>query len=129
VLLRPLPYADADRLVLFRSTEADKEGNPFSYPDITDLRERQRSFTELAAIRSGGWTLTGAGDAERLPGTQVSAEFFPVLGVKPIVGRVLLPEEDAVVARRVVMLHYNLWQRRFGGPGGGPTKTESPTVP
>ena len=65
---RPLPHADADRLLLFRSTEANKEGNPFSYPDITDLRERQRSFTELAAIRSGGWTLTGAGDAERLPG-------------------------------------------------------------
>ena len=115
VLLRPLPYADADRLVLFRAMEADKESNPFSYPDITDLRERQRSFTELAAIRSGGWTLTGAGDAERLPGARVSAEFFPMLGVKPIVGRVFLPEEDAVGAPRVVILHYNLWQRRFGG--------------
>jgi hypothetical protein len=62
VLLRPLPYENAERLVLFRATESDKESNPFSYPDITDLREQQKSFTELAAIRSGGWTLTEAGD-------------------------------------------------------------------
>jgi len=115
VLLRPLPYQDAERLTLFRATEAEKESNPFSYPDIVDLRERQQSFTELAAIRSGGWTLTGTGDAARIPGARVSAEFFPMLGVKPVVGRVFLPEEDRPGAPRVVMLHYNQWQKRFGG--------------
>jgi putative ABC transport system permease protein len=115
VLLRPLPYEDADRLTLFRATEADREGSYFSYPDIKDLHERQQSFAQLAAIRSGGWTLTGAGDAERLPGARVSAEFFSMLGVKPVVGRVFSPEEDRPGAERVVMLHYNLWQRRFSG--------------
>jgi putative ABC transport system permease protein len=115
VLLRPLPYEDAERLVLFKASEANKESNSFSYPDIKDLRERQQSFTQLAAIRSGGWTLTEAGDAERLPGARVSAEFFPMLGIKPVAGRVFSPEEDRPGAARVVMLHYSLWQRRFGG--------------
>jgi putative ABC transport system permease protein len=115
VLLRPLPYEDAERLTLFRATEADKESSYFSYPDITDLRERQQSFEQIAAIRSGGWTLTGVGDAERLPGARVSAEFFSMLGVKPVLGRVFSPEEDRPGAERVVMLHHNLWQRRFGG--------------
>lgn len=114
VLLRPLPYQDAERLTLFRATEAEKESNPFSFPDIRDLHEQQQSFEQLAAIRSGGWTLTGAGDASRIPGARVSAEFFPMLGVKPILGRVFLPEEDQPGAARVVMLHYTLWQRRFG---------------
>jgi putative ABC transport system permease protein len=115
VLLRPLPYADSERLTLLRATEADKESNQFSFPDIQDLRERQQSFEELAAIRSGGWTLAGTGDAERIPGARVSAEFFPMLGVEPVVGRVFLPEEDRPGAERVVMLHHNLWQRRFAG--------------
>jgi putative ABC transport system permease protein len=115
VLLRPLPYDDAEQLAQFKAIEGDKESTPFSFPDITDLRAQQQSFAALAAIRSGGWTITEAGDAERLPGARVSAEFFPMLGVKPIVGRVFLPEEDRPGAPRVVMLHYNLWQRRFGG--------------
>jgi hypothetical protein len=58
VLLRPLPYADSERLTLLRATEADKESNQFSFPDIRDLREWQQSFEELAAIRSGGSTPT-----------------------------------------------------------------------
>lgn len=115
VLLRPLPYDGAERLTLLRAMEAGKESNPFSFPDITDLRVQQQSFEQLAAIRSGGWTLTGAGDAERFPGARVSAEFFPLLGIKPVLGRVFSPEEDRPGAERVVMLHYDLWQRRFGG--------------
>lgn len=94
VLLRPLPYQGAERLTLFRALEAEQESNPFSFPDIRDLREQQQSFEQLAAIRSGGWTLAGTVEAARIPSARVSAEFFPVLGVKPVLGRVFLPEED-----------------------------------
>jgi putative ABC transport system permease protein len=118
VLLRPLAYQQSERLVQFQSTESEKTGAYSSHPDFVDLRDQSRSFERVAAVRSGGWTLTGDGDAERLPGARVSAEFFPMLGVKPALGRVFRPEEDRPGAERVVMLHHNAWQRRFGGDPG-----------
>jgi putative ABC transport system permease protein len=118
VLLRPLPYEHSERLAELQSTESDKAGAYSSHPDFTDLRNQSQSFERMAAVRSGGWTLTGDGDAERLPGARVSAEFFPMLGVKPALGRVFRPEEDRPGAERVVMLHHKVWQRRFGGDPG-----------
>jgi putative ABC transport system permease protein len=118
VLLRPLPYERSERLVQLQPTESDKAGAYSSHPDFTDLRDQSQSFERMAAVRSGGWTLTGDGDAERLPGARVSAEFFPMLGVKPALGRVFRPEEDRPGTDRVVMLHHNVWQRRFGGDPG-----------
>jgi len=118
VLLRPLPYEQSERLAQLRSTESEKDGAYFSHPDFIDLRDQSQSFELMAAARSGGWTLTGDGDAVRLPGARVSAEFFPMLGVKPALGRVFRPEEDRPGAERVVMLHHNVWQRRFGGDPG-----------
>ncbi len=118
VLLRPLPYEQSERLAQLQSTESEKSSAYFSHPDFIDLKDQSRSFEQMAAVRSGGWTLTGDGDAERLPGARVSAEFFPMLGVKPTLGRVFRPEEDRPGAERVVMLHNNVWQRRFGGDPG-----------
>jgi putative ABC transport system permease protein len=118
VLLRQLPYEQSERLAQIQSTESEKVGPYFSHPDFTDMRDQSQSFERIAAARSGGWTLTGDGDAERLPGARVSAEFFPMLGVKPALGRVFRPEEDRPGAERVVMLHHNVWQRRFGGDPG-----------
>jgi putative ABC transport system permease protein len=115
VLLRSLPYEQSARLAQLQSTESEKAGAYSSYPDFIDLRNQSQSFERMAAVRSGGWTLTGDGDAERLPGARVTAEFFPMLGIKPALGRVFLPEEDRPGAERVVMLHHNVWQRRFGG--------------
>jgi putative ABC transport system permease protein len=118
VLLRPLPYERSERLAQLQSTESEKAGAYFSYPDFTDLRDQNQSFERMATVRSGGWTLTGDGDAERVPGARVSAEFFPMLGVKPALGRVFRPEEDRPGADRVVMLHHKVWERRFGGDPG-----------
>jgi hypothetical protein len=94
VLLRPLPYEQSERLAQLQAIESEKAGAYFSHPDLIDLRNRSQEFERMAAVRSGGWTLTGDGDAERLPGARVSAEFFPMLGVKPALGRVFWPEED-----------------------------------
>ena len=114
MLLRSLPYEGSERLPLFRVTEDDKESSCFSHPDIEDLRERRHSFERLAAIRSCGWTLTGKGDAERLPGARILADFLTMLGVKPALGRVFSPDEARAGAERVGMPRYNLWWRRFG---------------
>jgi hypothetical protein len=114
----PLPYEQSERLAQLQPVESEKASAYFSHPDFIDLRDQSQSFERMAAVRSGGWTLTGDGDAERLPGARVSSEFFPMLGVKPALGRVFRPEEDRPGADRVVMLHHNLWQRRFGGDPG-----------
>jgi hypothetical protein len=64
VLLRPLPYERSERLAQLQSTESEKAGAYFSYPDFTDLRDQNQSFERMATVRSGGWTLTGDGDAD-----------------------------------------------------------------
>ncbi|OJT17558.1 permease [Archangium sp. Cb G35] len=115
VLLRPLPMPEAERLVHVYSVSRGKNGDT-SVLDFRDMREKSRSFKELAASDSTDLSLTGAGgEPERLQGTTVSAEFFQVLGTSPLVGRTFLPGEDAPGHSRVVVLGHALWQRRFGG--------------
>jgi hypothetical protein len=65
VILRPLPYEQSERLAQIQSVEPEKAGAYFSHPDFIDLRDQSQSFERLAAVRSGGWMLTGNGDAER----------------------------------------------------------------
>src|SRR5919106_352567 len=71
VLLRPIPYEQSERLAQIQSIESEKPEAYFSHPDFIDLRDQSQSFEQMAAVRSGGWTLTGDGDAERLPGARV----------------------------------------------------------
>jgi putative ABC transport system permease protein len=115
VLLRPLPYADADRLVVVIETVAERPIG-VSYPNFVDFRNQNTVFENLAAVRHReSFNLTGTGDSERLQGRLVSANFLSTLGVKPILGRDFLPEDDRAGAAPVVMLSHALWQRRFGG--------------
>ncbi|MFE8599359.1 ABC transporter permease [Archangium violaceum] len=115
VLLRPLPMPEAERLVHVYSVLRGRNGDT-SVLDFRDMREKSRSFKELAAADSTDLSLTGAGgEPERLQGTTVSAEFFQVLGTSPLVGRTFLPGENAPGHSRVVVLGHALWQRRFGG--------------
>jgi putative ABC transport system permease protein len=116
VLLRPLPFRDADRLFVVSHLPADL---PFELPPgLADYhwlayRERQRSFERATAYVRSAVTLSGAGDATRLAGARVDASFFPVLGGSPILGRTL---SEAEVARgeHVVVLGERLWRERFG---------------
>jgi putative ABC transport system permease protein len=115
VLLRPLPYEDADRLVVLTETVADRPIG-VSYPNFVDWRNQSTMFENVAAVRNReSFNLTGNGDSERLQGRLVSANFLSTLGVKPIRGRDFAPEDDRPGAAPVVMLSYALWQRRFGG--------------
>jgi putative ABC transport system permease protein len=115
VLLRPLPYEDADRLVVLTETVADRPIG-VSYPNFVDWRNQSTMFESIAAVRHReSFNLTGSGDSERLQGRLVSANLLSTLGVKPIRGRDFAPEDDRPGAAPVVMLSYALWQRRFGG--------------
>lgn len=116
VLLRPLPYENADRLVVVEETVADSSLGSVSYPNFVDWRNQNTVFANLAAVRQReSFNLTGAGESERLQGRLVSANFLSTLGVKPYRGRDFIAEDDRAGAVRVVLLSHALWQRRFGG--------------
>ena len=114
VLLRPLPYADADRLVVLTETLSERPIG-VSYPNFVDWRNQSTTFENVAAVRHReSFNVTGAGDSERLQGRLVSANFLATLGVKPILGRDFSAEDDRPGAAPVVMISHALWQRRFG---------------
>ena len=116
VLLRPLPYRDADRLVVVRNTEP-KTGAlwPVSYADFEDWTRDSRSFEDMAALQFESFNLTGAGEAVRVPGLRVSAGLLPLLGVTPALGRGLSPSDESTSANASVVLTHGFWLRRFGG--------------
>src|SRR6266851_2417766 len=116
VLIRPLPYADAGRLVMIWD-EMSHIGFPkhFSTPaEWYEWRRNNTVFTDIAATEPGQATLSGDGEPEELPGRKVTANFWTVLGVRPLVGRAFTEEEDTRGVRVAVISH-GLWQRRFGG--------------
>ncbi|HTV60077.1 MAG TPA: ABC transporter permease [Verrucomicrobiae bacterium] len=116
VLLRPLPFANPDRLVLvFDSNQ--REQDPFdglSYADFEECREQNRAFTDVAANQEHQLTLTGVGEPTVLTTNVVTPELFSVLGVKPLAGRTFLPEDGKRGAAPVVIVSENLWRSRFG---------------
>lgn len=116
VLLRPLPYENADRLVVVVEAVAEKPIGGASFPNFADWRTQNTVFANLAAVRQReSFNLTGTGESERLQGRLVSANFLSTLGVKPIRGRDLVAEDDRPGATPAVLLSYGFWQRRFGG--------------
>src|SRR5687768_7659288 len=116
VLLRPLDYPDPGRIVIIRETQVPKFPEfSVSPPNYLDWQKQTKSYEYLAAYSGAGINLTGEGEPQRLVGVKVTAHYFDVMGVKPILGRMLLPEEDAPGKNHVVVLSYPFWQRVFGG--------------
>ncbi len=114
VLLNPLPYPQPDRLVALYLRTPDSPRWSIAYPNFLDWVRDNRSFSALAAYRGDTFNLTGVGEPERLSAEMVSASFFPMLGVKPVLGRTLLPGDDQVGAAPVVLISGGLWKRKFG---------------
>jgi predicted permease len=117
VILRPLRFTDPDRLAVVWE-EASFAGFPTNTPapaNYFDWKKQNRSFEDMAATRSNSFNLTGDGDPERVAAYAVTANFFPILGVQPLFGRLFLDEEDRPGANNVVVLSYQLWQTRYGG--------------
>ena len=115
-LLRGLPYKQPDRLYhLWEKTPQEQfSKREFSYPDYQDYQQNN-VFEGLAAYTGGRVLLSGVGDPEFVGGPRVSANFFSVLGVDPIIGRTFQTGEDQPGGPKVAVLNYGLWQRRFGG--------------
>jgi putative ABC transport system permease protein len=115
LLLRQLPYRDPGKLVQVWETDVRRDRNAVtaSYPNFADWRDQNQVFEQIAAYSGGGFILTGSADPERIQGALVSPSFFPMLGIKPIVGRVFLPEEDHPNRVFSAVISERLWRRCF----------------
>jgi predicted permease len=118
VVLRPIPYAEPDRLVALRSLDRRGGGRPtqLSYPTFFDFREQNQVFERLVSYRDAPFTLTDAHPPLQVAGEIVSWDLFPLLGIAPERGRGFRPEEERP-GTHVVVLSHALWESRFGGDG------------
>ena len=116
VLLKPLPFAEAERLVAVWHTNPQKgeTQSPASYPNFVDWREQGRSFEAMAGFMPRGVSLTSVAEPGQLPGSYVTTNLFALLGAKPAFGRDFLPEEGRPGAPRVVIFSHGFWRQRFG---------------
>ena len=114
VLIRPLPYVDADRLYLLFQTSGRVGRTRVTPLDFVDLQAQVRSM-RIAGVVGNGFTFTGQGDPELAVGHLVSGEFFNLLGVKPALGRTFGTADEAAGNNDLIVLSHRLWQRRFGG--------------
>ncbi len=113
VLLNPLPFRNASRIVsMFEATPNFFKGS-ISYPNFLDWQRDNRSFEAMAAYRSTDGSITGTGQAEYVHAQRVSANFFPILGVNPILGRNFTFEEDRRGASPTALISEGLWKRKF----------------
>ncbi|HEY7180752.1 MAG TPA: ABC transporter permease, partial [Blastocatellia bacterium] len=118
VLLRPLPYHDPNHLVLIFSSGREDPKEPISLDDFAILKSQSQSFEAMSVFyKNTGFSrvnLTGTAEPEVVQGGFVSADFFPLMGISPQIGRLFNPEEETQ-RNRVVILSQGLWNRRFGG--------------
>jgi len=118
VLLRPLPYPTAERLMTIWEDHRARNGPVDEWTSPTgfeDWRDQAKSFDHVVALQGWGPTLTGQGDPEQLVGALVSHDTFAMLGVAPALGRSFRPEEDQRGVESVVIISDKLWRQRFGG--------------
>jgi predicted permease len=120
ILIRPLPYERPDELVAVygRQRARDEHGVNISYPDYVSWRDDSRSFAALGMWTWQALAFSGDGEPERVEGAAVTANLFPLLGVRPMLGRSFLPGDEVRGQHRVVLLSHGLWLRRFGGDSG-----------
>ena len=116
VLLRPLPYAQPERLFRVFTLEGKRKAamEASSYPDFRDWQRQSRTFESMAACEGQAFNLTGTAEPERLEGAAITPGFFATLGIRPVLGREFTGDDDEHVA----MLSFELWQRRFSSDGG-----------
>ncbi|HEX7296323.1 MAG TPA: ABC transporter permease [Pyrinomonadaceae bacterium] len=119
LLLRPLPYRDADRIVmLWEVSSQGRHQNSTSRANFRQWRGQTTSYQQIAAFTDFRLNLTGAGEPEELSVQLATPELFKVLGIDPILGRTFVPDDAEEDKPPVAVLSYGLWQRRFGGQPG-----------
>jgi putative ABC transport system permease protein len=115
VLLRPLPYAEPERLVWMNESGAEVANRWLSYPNFVDWRERSKSFEAMSTFRGWSTTLTGADQPLNLNARMVTADYFKVMRVTPVMGRAFTADDDKPGANPVTVLSHRFWQSRFAG--------------
>jgi predicted permease len=115
VILNPLPYPQPEQLVMLYDKPASSHEEIWvSYPNFQDYQRDNHTFASMAADSYYDFNLTGAGEPERLRGDMISANFFELLGVKPVIGRMFEAEEDRLGAQPVALIGGGFWKRKFG---------------
>ena len=114
VLLNPLPFPQPDQLVTLSESKPNFSTGSISYPNFRDWQRSNHTFSSMAISRSISFSLTGAGEAEQLKAELLSSDYFSLLGVKPVIGRMFAPGEDEVGAAPIVLISEGLWKRKFG---------------
>ena len=114
VLLSPLPFPNAKRIVSMFQDKPNFPKGSISYPNFLDWQHDNRTFESIAAYRWADGSISGVGEPEEVKAQRVSATFFPILGVKPILGRNFSAEEDRRGANPTVIISEGLWKRKFG---------------
>jgi predicted permease len=115
VLLRALPYKDPGQIVVMHETTPSVGQVAVSYPNFADWRQQSKAFAGMAAAHNLSLNLSGVNQPESISGYSVSPSFLSLLGVRPILGRDFLPEEEKSGTAPVVLLSYHLWQSHLGG--------------
>jgi predicted permease len=119
VLLRPFAFSHPEKLLWIYSQRSDNPRTNFSLPEYCDYRDQTTSFESLAGVASFNPSFADSGRPERVQGVRISASAFTMLGVRPLLGRTLIAEDDRNGARGVAVISYGLWSRRYA---------EDPTV-
>jgi len=118
VLLKPLPFPDAQQLVVVKERTAARPNRAVAFPDFLDWQTRQQTFTGLSASLIIGGVLSGDGEAERVFGRAVTRNFFATLGTPMHLGRPFTADEDQPGGAPAIVLSYALWQRRYARDAG-----------
>jgi putative ABC transport system permease protein len=118
VLLAPLPYPDAQELVMVFDTQPACSTCPASYPKYVDWRTRNRVFAAIGGATGASFTMTGHGNPQTVMGSATTASLFDVFRLQPRLGRWYAEDEDRPGGPKVVVLAYKFWQREFGGDPG-----------
>jgi len=115
ILLRPFAFTDPERLVVLEELDTKNDDRAgVAWPNLVDWRSQSNVFTDIGAVQGRSLTLANVAEPERLEGSAITWNLFPMLGVKPALGRLIRAEEDKPGGDRVVLLSDGLWQRRFG---------------
>jgi len=113
VLLNPLPYPEPEQLVTLHESKPNFDTGSISFPNFRDWHNDNHTFSSMAISRGYAFSLTGAGEATQVNGEFVTADYFKVLGTKPLLGRTFAPGEDEIGAAPIAVISEGLWRRKF----------------
>ncbi|HEY6229657.1 MAG TPA: ABC transporter permease [Pyrinomonadaceae bacterium] len=118
VLLNPLPFPQPEQLMTLHQSKPNFDAGAMPYPNFRDLQKQNQTFSAMAVSRPTTFSLIGAGEPERVNARFMSADYFSVLGVHPLLGRTFAPGEDESGAGPVALISEDLWRRKFGASPG-----------